>query len=327
MKTPVHIPASQITASRLQLPPGPWRSLLDGLCARFPQIAREVWLDRFTRGLVQGANGSVLEVDTPYRVGMEVRYFREVPDEPRIPFEAQIVYADADLVVADKPHFLPVIPAGRFVKETLLSRLQAQLGNPDLVPLHRIDRETAGLVLFSSRSETRAVYQSLFRQRAIEKTYEAVAPPLSSLTMPHVHRSRLQAGEPFFRTCQADGEPNSETRIDVIERGAHAWRYVLQPVTGRKHQLRVHMAALGAAIVNDSLYPALCARELDDFSRPLQLLAKSLRFVDPTDGTLREFESRQVLSIDQYPPKLPAAPGNTTGLSVPSFATAATPKK
>lgn len=283
--------------SRLQLPPGPWPTVLDGLCGRFPRIARQLWLDRFARGRVQDSDGSALDVSAPYRVGMEVRYFREVTDEPRIPFEAQIVFADADLVVADKPHFLPVMPAGRFVDETLLSRLQAQLGNPDLVPLHRIDRETAGLVLFSANEKTRRSYQDLFRKRLIEKTYEAVAPPLPSLSMPHAHSSHLQAGEPFFRMCEADGAPNSHTRIDVIERTPHAWRYALQPVTGRKHQLRVHMAALGAPIINDSLYPALSARKQDDFSRPLQLLAKSLRFVDPVNGTLRVFESRRLLDV------------------------------
>ena len=282
---------AHIAASRLQLPPGPWLTVFDGLCARFPQIDRDVWRDRFARGLVQDASGCALAVDAPYRVGMEVRYFREVPDEPRIPFEAQILFADADLVVAHKPHFLPVVPAGRFVKETLLSRLQMQLGNPSLVPLHRIDRETAGLVLFSARTETRALYQSLFRQRAIEKTYEAIAPPLPLLPMPHMRSSHLRAGEPFFRMREADGAPNSQTRIEVIDRGAHVWRYSLQPVTGRKHQLRVHMAALGAPIVNDSLYPELRPLAMGAFSQPLQLLAKSLRFVDPVDGRMRAFES------------------------------------
>jgi tRNA pseudouridine32 synthase/23S rRNA pseudouridine746 synthase len=286
-----------IAASRLQLPPGTWPTVLDGLCARFPRIARVVWLDRFARGRVQDADGYALDVTTPYRVGMEVRYFREVPDEPRIPFEAKIVFADADLVVADKPHFLPVMPAGRFVHETLLSRLQAQLGNADLVPLHRIDRETAGLVLFSARPETRAAYQGLFGQREIEKTYEAIAPPLPMLAMPHLRSTRIRTGEPFFRMSEADGAANSHTHIDVIERRAHAWRYALHPATGRKHQLRVHMAALGAPIVNDSLYPALTERAPDDFSRPLQLLAKSLRLVDPVDGRRREFESLQSLKL------------------------------
>ena len=272
--------------------------LLEGLCARFPQITREVWLDRFARGLVQDASGCVVAVDAPYREGMEGRYFREVHDEPRIPFEARVVFADGHLVVADKPHFLPVAPAGRFVWETLLSRLKAELGNPAMVPLHRIDRETAGLVLFSANAETRAAYQILFQQRAIHKTYEAIAPPLPLLSMPYVHRSHLQASDPFFRMCEGDGAPNSETRIDVIERSAHAWRYALQPVTGRKHQLRVHMAALGAPILNDRMYPTLQSQAAQDFSRPLQLLAKALRFIDPLDGSAREFESRLALSLD-----------------------------
>ena len=281
--------------SHLQLQPGPWCTVLDGLCARFPRIDRDAWLDRFARGRVQDAEGQALAADAKYRVGMEVRYFRELVDEPRIPFDAQILFADADLVVADKPHFLPVTPAGRFVAETLLARLRVQLENPALVPLHRIDRETAGLVLLSANPGTRGAYQALFLRRVIDKLYEAVAPPLAALPMPHVRCSHLRAGEPFFRMCEGDGAANSETRIEVIERGTHAWRYRLQPVTGRKHQLRVHMAALGAPIANDRLYPVLEEQVPGDFSRPLQLLAKALRFVDPLSGQPRVFESRQAL--------------------------------
>ncbi|MES2858232.1 MAG: pseudouridine synthase [Pseudomonadota bacterium] len=289
--------ASDTAPSRLQLPPGAWQTLLDGLCARFPRVPREVWRERFARGRVLDADGHALGADAPYLVGLEVRYFREVEDEPRIPFEAQVLFADADLVVADKPHFLPVMPAGRFVAETLLTRLQVQLDNPMLVPLHRIDRETAGLVMFSANPDTRAAYQSLFLHRAIDKTYEAIAPPLTALQMPHVRRSRMQAGDPFFRMCEVDGTPNCETSIEVIERGARTWRYRLQPVTGRKHQLRVHMAALGASIVNDRLYPALLEQAGSDFSQPLQLLAQGLRFMDPLDGTPRCHESRIALSL------------------------------
>lgn len=278
-------------ASHLQLPPGPWLTVLDCLCARFPAITREAWRDRFARGRVLDAHGAPLEVDAPYRLGAEVRYFREVVDEPRIPVEERLLHVDARLVVADKPHFLPVTPAGGFVRETLLARLVCRLGNPDLVPLHRIDRDTAGLVLFSADPSTRDAYQSLFRLRRIHKHYEAIAPALPGLAFPLVHASRLEAGEPFFRMREVDGEPNSETRIDVVDRTDVSWRYVLQPVTGRKHQLRVHMAALGAPIDNDRLYPQLKASADDDPARPLQLLARSLEFVDPLDGTARKFES------------------------------------
>ena len=279
-------------ASRLQLPPGEWATVLDGLCARFPQIPRDTWLDRFARGRVQDAGGGVLDADTPYRVGMEVRYFREVIDEPRIPFEARIVFADAHLVVADKPHFLPVTPGGEYVEQTLLRRLIRTLGNPHLVPLHRIDRHTAGLVLFSANPDTRSAYQSLFPTRKIEKRYEAIARALPELELPRVHKSRLVEGEPFFRMKEGAGASNTETLVDVCEKNGELWRYALYPVTGKKHQLRVHMAALGAGICNDPFYPEVIRDAVDDYANPLKLLAQSLRFVDPVTGQERCFESR-----------------------------------
>jgi tRNA pseudouridine32 synthase / 23S rRNA pseudouridine746 synthase len=157
--------------SRWQLPPGPWTTVLDGLCARFPAIRRATWIDRFARGRVLDDRGVPLCVDTPYRVGLELRYYREVTSETTIPFEEQLVFVDEHLVVADKPHFLPVTPSGGYVRETLLERLIGRLGNRELVPLHRIDRETAGLVLFSACERSRGAYQALFRERRISKRW------------------------------------------------------------------------------------------------------------------------------------------------------------
>lgn len=279
-------------ASRLQLPPGAWPTVLDCLCERFPEVDRQTWLQRFARGLVQDASGVALAVDSRFVAGTEVRYFREVAEESPIPFEESLVHVDSHLVVADKPHFLPVTPAGRFVRETLLSRLMRSLGNPNLVPLHRIDRDTAGLVLFSADPASRGAYQSLFRLRRIQKHYEAIAPALESLSFPQTRISRLEAGEPFFRMREVEGMPNSETRIQVVERLGTSWRYALEPVSGRKHQLRVHMSALGAAIENDRLYPWLEAMAEDDYTRPLKLLARALEFADPLTGALRVFESQ-----------------------------------
>lgn len=278
-----------LAPSRLQLPPGPWHTVLEALCARFPQIDAATWRDRFSRGLVQDTQGRALAVSTPYRVGLELRYFREVADEAPIPVRESIVHVDDDLVVACKPHFLPVAPTGGYVRETLLARLAARLGNPDLVPLHRLDRDTAGLVLFSARPASRDRYHALFRERRIRKRYLAVAAPLPQLCFPYVHRSRLVAGEPFFRMREAAGEPNSETRIDVVARGPQRWLYRLEPVTGRKHQLRVHMAALGAPILGDRCYPQLRDTAGDDLARPLRLFAQSLDFDDPLDGRRRHF--------------------------------------
>jgi tRNA pseudouridine32 synthase/23S rRNA pseudouridine746 synthase len=286
-----------LAASTLQLPPGAWPTVLDCLCERFPSITRTQWLERMARGRVVDSTGNWVTSETPYRVGLEVHYYREVPDEAPIPFDEVVLHADADLLVADKPHFLPVTPSGAHVHETLLGRLIRRTGNHALAPLHRIDRETAGVVLFSTNPNSRARYQALFRERRIEKHYEAIAPPLPGDDFPCVRSSRIVAGEPFFRMQEIEGPANSETRIDVITRGDACWRYALTPITGRKHQLRVHMAALGAPIANDRVYPSVRHRAAGDYSAPLQLLAKRVSFIDPLSGVERSFSSNFLLDV------------------------------
>lgn len=284
-----------VGASTVHLAVGAWSTVLDCLCAQFPAIDRSHWLDRMQRGRVTDAQGAPIDPATPYRAGLRVHYFREVAVEPSIPFEETVPYADDHLLVADKPHFLAVTPAGGFLRETLLARLIRRFGNPQLVPLHRIDRGTAGLVLFSVNPASRAAYQALFRERRIVKGYEALAAPLPQHAFPLLRCTRLQPGEPFFRMREVPGTPNTETRIDVLARDAGGWRYALQPHTGRKHQLRVHMAALGAGILNDRYYPQLHEQAADDYARPLKLLARSLAFVDPLSGKPREFRSTREL--------------------------------
>ncbi|WP_343653045.1 pseudouridine synthase [Stenotrophomonas sp.] len=281
--------------SRLQLPPGDWPTLLDGLCARFPRIDRGQWLDRFGRGRVQDTQGRALAADQPWQVGLEIVYFREVSAEPVIPFSETVLYQDAHLLVADKPHYLPVTPAGGYVRETLLARLVARTGNPDLVPLHRLDRLTAGLVLFSQRPDSRDAYQRLFRERRIEKIYEALAPALPGLPFPQQRLSRIVPGEPFFRMAEVAGEANARTQVEVIADDGAVWHYRLRPQTGRKHQLRVHMAALGAPILGDDLYPQLQPSTDPLQAPPLQLLARALAFQDPLSGEPRVFRSERSL--------------------------------
>ena len=284
--------AAEHQASTLYLPAGSWLTVLDCLCEHFRAISREQWLDRIARGRVLDADGAPISAQLRYKEGLRIHYFREVPDEKPIPVVESIIYADEHLVVADKPHFLPVTPGGEYVEQTLLRRLIRTLGNPHLVPLHRIDRHTAGLVLFSANPDTRSAYQSLFPTRKIEKRYEAIARALPELELPRVHKSRLVEGEPFFRMKEGQGASNTETLVDVCEKNGELWRYALYPVTGKKHQLRVHMAALGAGICNDPFYPEVIRDAVDDYANPLKLLAQSLRFVDPVKGQERCFESR-----------------------------------
>lgn len=287
--------AAQNQASTLYLPPGPWATVLDCLCEHFRAIGREQWLDRIARGRVLDGNGQPIGVDLAYKEGLRIHYFREVPDEKPIPVHETILYADEHLVVADKPHFLPVTPAGEYVEQTLLRRLIRRLDNPSLVPLHRIDRHTAGLVLFSANPQSRSAYQQLFPTRRIDKFYEAIAPALPALTFPLVHKSRLVEGEPFFRMQEGPGVSNTETAVQVREKNGDLWRYGLFPVTGKKHQLRVHMKALGASICNDPFYPEVVKDAVDDYANPLKLLAQGVRFIDPVTGDQRSFSSRIVL--------------------------------
>ena len=289
-------------ASSIELPAQAGATVLDALCARFPAIGRETWRDRIARGRVLDAAGAPVTERTPCGAGCRIRYYREVPAERAIPFQETVLYADGHLLAADKPHFLPVTPAGGYVEETLLARLVRRTGNADLVPLHRIDRGTAGIVLFSTHRATREAYHALFRERRIAKRYEALAPALPRLRFPLVRESRLVRGDPFLRMRETEGVPNAATRIDVLEREGAIWRYALEPITGRKHQLRVHMAALGAPIVNDDLYATADlggagladdgAAEAAQFAHPLELLARSLAFTDPLSGRMHRFESR-----------------------------------
>ncbi len=293
--SPLPPPRDGVGASTVQLPEGPWALVLDFLADQFPAIGAEAWRSRLARGLVIDAQGQPLAPDSPYRPGGRLHYYRELEQETPVPFEAELLYRDEHLLVADKPHFLPVVPAGRHLQETLLLRLRRRLDLPELAPLHRIDRGTAGLVLFSVQERTRGRYQALFAQRAVDKVYEALAPHLPGREFPRQHCSRLEPGEPFFLMREVPGTPNSETGIEIAERRGALDLYRLRPVTGRKHQLRVHLAALGAPILNDDFYPALHPADEADFSRPLQLLARSLEFRDPLDGRFRRFESRRQL--------------------------------
>lgn len=288
---------AKLQASTVCLPPGAWATVLDCLCDHFKAISREQWMDRIARGRVLDAQGQPISPELAYRQGLRIHYFREVPNEKPIAAQESILFADEHLVVADKPHFLPVTPTGEYVEHTLLRRLIRRLDNPHLVPLHRIDRHTAGLVLFSSNPHSRSAYQQLFPTRQIEKRYEAIARALPGLQFPLVHTSRLAHGEPFFRMQETPGQANSETRAEVLEKQAELWRYRLYPVTGKTHQLRVHMAALGAAICNDPFYPQLQPSQVDDYHNPLKLLAQALRFNDPLTGQVRSFQSRLALDF------------------------------
>jgi len=287
-----------VAASALHCPRGPWLLLVDFLAERLPKVERTDWLARMARGEVFDARGQALVAGALYAPDERIYYYRLLAHEDVVPFEEGIVFQDELLLVADKPHFLPVTPKGRYVQQTLLTRLVKRTGIATLSPVHRIDRETAGLVVFALQPETRAAYQALFRDRAVHKRYEAIAPFRPDLPLPEQYRSRLvEREDAFMQMATVPGDPNTETRIALLEHDAEWARYVLEPLSGRKHQLRAQMCALGRPIKGDRIYPELPEEATPDYSAPLQLLAQSMAFTDPVTDQQRRFESTQRLAL------------------------------
>ena len=306
-----------VNASRVVVGDGRWATLAEFLAARFPAVPD--WPARLARGDVLDADGQPLAHDAPSRAGTLVWYWRKPPPEPRVPFEIDVLHQDDQLVVVDKPHFLAVIPGGRHLQETVLVRLKRLLGISTLTPMHRLDRETAGVMVFIIQPAARDVYQALLRKRQVHKVYEAVAPWRADVMLPQTCRHRLEPrpGAGFMQMQVVAGEPNAETRIDLICRlgAAPAWpsahasappagtlaHYRLIPLTGRKHQLRAQLNALGLPIVGDRIYPSLwpepAPEAAPDYTLPLQLLARELAFIDPLTGEHRCFSSRRRLQL------------------------------
>lgn len=263
----------------------------DHLVERLPRVPADRVDAMLAERRVVDADGP-LGPDSPFRPGTYLWFHRDLPEEVPVPFGIGIVHRDDDLLVVDKPHFLATIPRGQHIVETALVRLRRALDLPALSPAHRLDRVTAGLLMFVVRPERRGAYQTLFRDRLVRKTYEAVAPYDPALALPRTVRSRIVKERGIICAREEPGPPNSETLVDLLEHRSGLGRYRLTPLTGRTHQLRLHMSGLGVPILGDDFYPVLTDKPLDDFRRPLQLLASTLEFTDPISGEPRRFRTR-----------------------------------
>ncbi|MFB7251641.1 pseudouridine synthase [Microbacterium sp. NPDC056234] len=289
-----------VGATRLHVPlHGDWPTIADYMVERFHHLDSDMLRTRFDQGEIVARDGTAVSRDAPLGAEEFVWYYREPPVETDIPFDIEMLHEDRDLVVIDKPHFLPSTPGGKYLQSSALVRLRRLLGNDELTPIHRLDRATAGLLMFSARPETRGAYQLLLQNRRVEKVYEAVsARPADPLIFPLVYRNHIvkERGHVCVRV-DAEREPNSETLIELLSADDRVVHTLLRPHTGKMHQLRVHLAALGMGILNDGFYPELLPETPDDFARPLQLLARELRFVDPLSGAAREFRTRRALAF------------------------------
>lgn len=306
-----------VNATRLRLPSeGPWETAMDYMMHRWGHIDPQGIEDRFDAGEIVGGDGLPLDRTTKLLDHTFIWYYRSLPPETRIPVELSILHQDDHLLVVDKPHFLPTTPGGTYIQESALVRLRNQLNLPDLIPMHRLDRMTAGILLLSTNPQTRGKYQVLFEKREVQKEYECVsaaepAPGFPTVDFPVVVRNRMTKSRSYLLAEVIDGEPNAETRIvreETFDAGQHGQRalYRLEPHSGKTHQLRVHMASLGLGIVNDAFYPDLLDKAPDDYSLPLQLLARGISFRDPISGKPVRYQS--ALTLSGAPPKgLPAA--------------------
>lgn len=294
-----------VSASRVAVSAGPWALLADFLAARLP--AATDWPARLARGEVLDAQGQALAPDAACLPGQVLWYWRAPPPEAAPPEDIAVLHQCEHLVAVDKPHFMSVTPGGRHLHQTVLVRLKRLLGIATLTPMHRLDRETAGVLLFIVRPQDRHAYQTLLREREVHKVYEAVAPWRDGLVFPLDCIDRLiePAGDDFMQMQVQPGEPNAQTRIELIRRldpdRPHLAHYRLLPLTGRKHQLRMHLNGLGLPIVGDRIYPRLWPEPPlgapPDWSNPLQLLAREIAFTDPVTGQARAFCSRRRLAL------------------------------
>lgn len=276
----------------------PYPTLLAFLVGRFPKITEMIWLERITSGKVLSEDGTPVSLTTAYTPNQRLFYFREVAEEPVIPFQEQILYSSEHLLVACKPHFLPVTPGGPYVGETLINRLKKSTKNLFLSPINRIDRGTAGLVLISANKETRGLYQQLFMDGMVQKTYQAVVEfPGDTSETEWLVENRIEQGEPWFRMQTHQGKVNARSKIFLLKTKGSRALLQLSPVTGKKHQLRIHLSGLGLPIVNDRYYPTLLAKTVDDYELPLQLLSKKIEFRDPISGVEMSFESKRDLIL------------------------------
>jgi tRNA pseudouridine32 synthase/23S rRNA pseudouridine746 synthase len=276
---------------------GSWATLRDHLVERLAPGLPAAEVDRkLAAGEVVDASGTAVAPDAPFVPRSVVWTHRDLPTEPPVPFDIEVLHRDERIVVVDKPHFVSTMPRGRHVVQSALARTRVETGLDRLTPAHRLDRPTAGVLLLTTEQRWRGPYQQVFGAALAHKEYLAVAPLRPGLGSPFVRRTHLVKEHGTHQAREVPGAPpNAETHVELLDVAGGLGLYRLVPRTGRTHQLRCQLAGLGIPIVGDPLYPVEVDVADGDFSSPLQLLAAVLAFRDPVDGSPRRFVTRRRL--------------------------------
>ena len=296
-----------LDAARYRLPAdGSWGTVREHLYDKLTHVSDARIDQMFSEGRYVDEAGEPLGADAAFVAQQVIWFHRDLPNEEPVPFDCEVLYRDERIVVVDKPHFLSTIPRGQHVVHTALVRLREQLGLPELSPAHRLDRSTAGVLMFTVERRWRGIYQNLFRDRLVRKGYLAVADGSPTVDLPTTVRSHIVKARGVLQATEVDLPANSETLVEELDRVGARGLYRLIPHTGRTHQLRLHLTRIGIPIVNDPFYPTVREVDRGDFSAPLQLLAAELAFTDPVDGTERTYFTRRRLDAwpGAWPPSL-----------------------
>ncbi len=275
-----------------------WNSVESFLLASFPHLDPAKFQQRVHDGRIYYDDGSSVKLNATCIAGQRLWYFREIENEVKIPFDYEVLHEDEHIIVVDKPHFLSTTPVGNFLHETVVTRMRKRTGNMQITPAHRLDRSTAGVLMLTKHKGAREKYQSLFARRDTDKTYHAICQQNASLQTSFDIALRIKPNDNDMFVSVSPGKPNSHTKVRQLQSNNKLSLYELKPVSGKKHQLRVHMSHYGAAIVNDNWYPIAEPESPDHFNKPLQLLAVSLAFTDPFSGQIREFRTKRQLATE-----------------------------